>query len=47
MHIMYDWPQSTAMTLVTQGQGQSAYIMVILLTNLIINTLFITRRVPV
>ena len=41
MHIIYDWPQSTAMTLVIQGQGHVAYKRVILLTNMIINTLFI------
>ena len=41
MHIVYDWPQNTAMTLVMQGQGHSAYNRVILLTHLIINTLFI------
>ena len=41
MHIIYDWSQSTAMTLVIQGQGHSASRRVVLSTNVIINTLFI------
>ena len=39
MHIIYDWQQSTAVTLVIQCQGHSTYNRVILLTHLIINTL--------